>query len=560
MMNVLLARSGVMHYRRCFLVCVVALFFCGAVKSVAFGAGDVARYDVFETQVTNSKIYTNPFDFNVIELRATFTSPSGSSYSFFGFYDGDGTGAQTGNVWKLRFTPNETGNWSYTYSWTDGTLGGSGTFNVVEGSLSGPLQVASDKTWYFKTARGNVFDARGYSLHQYLEGKYGRSVFTQVAIDDLKDKINTKVADRGYNLLMVLWPMQTDSAGNHWWLHTGSVRDFSRFDIRVWKRIEQVLETAKNRNVHVFPFAGLVDQESARPNDTELGKFLRYYAARLGVYPNHFGHSLTWEYQDIMGHSDATNIMTPLQNYLNNLPIPPLLSVHDHSNNSFTGWLDFSMRQLQSRSVFDGNVHGGGIQGGVGSAFTEMPIIGSEDIWEYQSGDFGQPRNGTEVRRGAWGVMMAGVMPIYNETGLSDSGAPAGGRSNFSGQGQPEVRRMFDFFYSKTRYRQYQKLNSLVSSASRQIASGISGQEYLVYDEDGGSITIDLSAASGSTVFSVLWFDPKSGTEQGAAGVTGGALRSVSSPFSGDSVLLLIATTSTPDTTPPGAPQGLTVQ
>jgi Putative collagen-binding domain of a collagenase len=79
----------------------------------------------------------------------------------------------------------------------------------------------------------------------------------------------------------------------------------------------------------------------------------------------------------------------------------------------------------------------------------------------------------------------------------------------------------------------------LVSSLGRQIASGIPGHEYLVYDENGGSITLDLSGVLPTADFSVLWFDPETGFEQNGGRVAGGAFRTLNSPFAGDSVLLL---------------------
>jgi chitodextrinase len=492
-------------------------------------------YEVWERAVENGKSYGNPYDFRQIELRATFEAPSGRTYDWFGFHDGNGSGGDNGTVWKLRFAPDEVGTWSYTYRWSDGTTGGSGTISVSDGGAPGPLRVASDRSWFLENARGRAFDARGYSLHQYLEGKYGRTRFGPSHVDDLIDKIGRKVADRNYNLLMMLWPMHTVRAGHHFWQGT----DFTRFDVSVWALLEDAIEAAAARRVYVFPFAGLVDQDSARPtSDDQLRVYLRYLAARLGCYWNLFGYSLTWEYHDILDDRRADWIMGTLHDDLSRLPVPPLLSIHDHSDNTFRDWLDFSMRQQQSRSVFDGNLHGGGKQGGVGSAFLDAPILGSEDIWEYQNGDFGQPRNGTEVRRGAWGIQMAGVMPIYSETGLSAARAPAGGQSNFSGEGERYVRLMYDFVFANTRYRRYQMLNGRVSASQRQIASGIPGREYLVYDENGGSVAIDLSGDGGLT-FQATWFNPVTGASTSAGSVAGGSTVSLTSPWSGDSVLLL---------------------
>ena len=466
-------------------------------------------------------------------------APSGATYDWYGFHDGDGEGGDNGSVWKARFAPDEVGTLSYNYSWSDGTPGGSGTFEVSDGGAPGPLRVATDRSWFFETARGTPFNARGYSLHQYLNGKYGRSHFGSTEIRDLIDKIHTKVADRNYNLLMLLWPIQTDIAGKHFWQGADPGIDATRFDVSVWALLEDVIEEAASRRIYTFPFAGLVDQLSARPDsDGEFQVYLRYLAARLGPYWNVFGYSLTWEYHDIYSDSRADWILRTLDGYLNPLPNPPLLSIHDHSDNSFQGWLDFSMRQQQSTTVFDGNVHGGGRQGGVDTNFTDDPIIGSEDIWEYQNGDYEQPSSGTEVRRGAWGLQLAGVMPIYSETGLSTGRAPTGGQSNFSGEGEPYVRLMYDFVFANTNYRQYQILNDRVNAAQRQIASGIPGQEYLVYDEDGGSITVDLSSDSGVS-FDATWFNPLTGASQSAGPVTGGSTPTLTSPYTTDSVLLL---------------------
>jgi hypothetical protein len=101
------------------------------------------------------------------------------------------------------------------------------------------------------------------------------------------------------------------------------------------------------------------------------------------------------------------------------------------------------------------------------------------------------------------------------------------------------VRRKFDFWYTRTEYRRYRQLNELVSAREGQICSGISGSEYVVYDQHGGDIAIDLSAGSPDHSFTVLWFDPASGREQKRPEVAGGARRTLSSPFPADSVLLL---------------------
>jgi hypothetical protein len=265
----------------------------------------------------------------------------------------------------------------------------------------------------------------------------------------------------------------------------------------------------------------------------DFKNFLHYWIARFGPFYNFFGWSPTWEWMDIWKPGQLNQIML-FAHRLN--PFPTLLSAHDCSHSRFSNWLSFSMRQAQSNTIFDGNSRIAGKKqrwcdgnGGIGAPFLDLPIIGSEDIWEFKSGILGFPRNAQEVRRGAWGVMMSGVLPIYSEW-VDGAG---------KGEGEPEIRRMFDFFYSKTKYRQYMQLNTLVPGSEGQICSGIPGNEYLIYDINGGVINMDLSWLNVKDELSVLWFNPGNGVEMKAYSTKGGATRSLRSPFEGDSVLLL---------------------
>jgi len=62
--------------------------------------------------------FPNPFlDYR---LQVTMTSPSGSSYLLPGFFAGDGHGKGTGNLWQVRFSPDELGDWSYLASFRGG--------------------------------------------------------------------------------------------------------------------------------------------------------------------------------------------------------------------------------------------------------------------------------------------------------------------------------------------------------------------------------------------------------------------------------------------------------
>lgn len=61
---------------------------------------------------------SNPFlDYR---LQVYFTGPDGQIYNVPGFFAGDGEGGGTGNVWRVRFTPDEAGMWQYKASFQSG--------------------------------------------------------------------------------------------------------------------------------------------------------------------------------------------------------------------------------------------------------------------------------------------------------------------------------------------------------------------------------------------------------------------------------------------------------
>lgn len=60
----------------------------------------------------------NPFlDFR---LQVRFTAPSGVEYDVPGYFAGDGTGGLAGEVWRVRFAPDESGTWRFRVSFRKG--------------------------------------------------------------------------------------------------------------------------------------------------------------------------------------------------------------------------------------------------------------------------------------------------------------------------------------------------------------------------------------------------------------------------------------------------------
>lgn len=104
----------------------------------------------------------NPFlDYR---LQVTFVGPDGKRLSVPGFFDGDGQGGSDGDVWRVRFTPDQAGPWRFVASFRSGPAtaisldenagtpaafhGASGSFDVAERDDAAPGFLAKGRLEY----------------------------------------------------------------------------------------------------------------------------------------------------------------------------------------------------------------------------------------------------------------------------------------------------------------------------------------------------------------------------------------------------------------------------
>ena len=116
----------------------------------------VPLYEIVTLSCDAERDISNPFI--SITLSAVFNSPDGRRFAVEGFFNGNRT-------WLLRFMPDQTGNWSF--SWQFGNDSGTGTFSCVSqqnSTLHGHIWVDPDNPHKLR------FDD-GTPLH-WLGGKY----------------------------------------------------------------------------------------------------------------------------------------------------------------------------------------------------------------------------------------------------------------------------------------------------------------------------------------------------------------------------------------------------
>ncbi len=287
------------------IVLVWALGIQGWMPAVADNAPDgVGQYRLFEYRVINNGTYSNKF--TDVELLVDYTSPSGREISFWGFFDGDGLGGgslENGSVWKMRFMPDEVGEWHYAYRWSDGTPGGNGSFDCTEdGAGKGILQpYKSNPHWFAYNGDEPVW------LKSYYETGHG-SIAQD--FDWVSTHVFQPLIDNGYNHLQVNWLMSLCCYEQYYkdgpppstldldLYENGKAS--STMNLKVWQLMEKRLAWLNDRNVGVHMFLGFDGSRNGGPrwedlSDSEKHFYVKYAVARLAPFANLAGWNFVWE-------------------------------------------------------------------------------------------------------------------------------------------------------------------------------------------------------------------------------------------------------------------------
>ncbi|HAH23622.1 MAG TPA: hypothetical protein DCL77_07680 [Prolixibacteraceae bacterium] len=117
----------------------------------------VKKYEKFEVLLNLSKVnIKNPYDPDDIDVYAFFTAPSGKKIKINGFYDN----YRRANQWKIRFSPNETGEYNYQIYVNDEGRKGETTvnqFTAIESTHHGWIKPSVINPHYFVQDDGTSF-------------------------------------------------------------------------------------------------------------------------------------------------------------------------------------------------------------------------------------------------------------------------------------------------------------------------------------------------------------------------------------------------------------------
>ena len=96
----------------------------------------VHLYGTYTINQTNVSEFDNRFHFEEIQLEAEIISPNGTRFIQLGYFDGLSKDTLQPQ-WKVKFTPHSAGEWRYRTSWSDGSRGSSGRFQVLRETRNG---------------------------------------------------------------------------------------------------------------------------------------------------------------------------------------------------------------------------------------------------------------------------------------------------------------------------------------------------------------------------------------------------------------------------------------
>ncbi|MBL8132399.1 MAG: DUF5060 domain-containing protein [Anaerolineae bacterium] len=208
-------------------------------------SAEVGRFEKFEAQITLDAQFDNPYDPQEIRLDAEFTAPSGRVISVAGFYyeefsyNGGSVAPSGESSWRVRFTPQEVGEYRYRIaaSTAGASLSSDGySFMALESDLPGFVRVDARNQRYFAFDNGSPYFPVGLNMAWSLSNTIGEYT-------TWLDKLHAS----GGNFIrvwMAPWNMSIE------WIDTG-LGDYSRRQFRAYE-LDQVIALAEERGVYIM--------------------------------------------------------------------------------------------------------------------------------------------------------------------------------------------------------------------------------------------------------------------------------------------------------------------
>lgn len=485
------------------LVCLAGL----AMGHDVVRAADTPLYGIFEQSFTHAHdAGGNPY--TSIAASVTLTAPDGQPRKAQLFWDG-------GSTWKLRFSPDKTGAWTYSVVSSDAGLNGSsGSFSVVPSKNHGGIQAMPGHPYAFQYQDGTPF---------YFMGDTAWSYYTNDAAERhdraaARHYVDVR-ASQGFN---VVHSMLLNEFG---WDNDGG-KPFNSFDAETinpayFQEVDQRVAYLNDKGITAGILLAFAKSTHSRDGydwqkltSPARNRFAQYVAARYGAYNAYF--VVTGEWQEALTPAEFNVLGTTIST---TDPHRRMIAMHaggEMSSEAFADqpWVNFGdYQQIYThlhKAILTARDH-------------EKPVVNSEYAYYLRDQDsdgvVDKPNSATlkQIRDASWDIAMAGG---YMITGF---GTTYLGGARDPGPFDVDVAKNDDWEEDATilmnffRDRKFWKLephDELISDGGNgtRYALAASGEEYVAYVRNGaGDITLSLGPNVAAATYRLQRFNPRTG-------------------------------------------------
>lgn len=473
----------------------------------------VARFDTAEVVLRADRTFNGssgtPNPFTDVTLTAQVTSPGGKVYTVDGFFDGDGAGGQNGNVFKLRIYLNELGTWRWRTTSNNaglnakvGTVSCSGTLAGAFGKGAIVENPAHPRTFMYQYGEPVYLIGKFLDTAAPVPIQYSHTLFSEKLTDANRQAMLNRHLGMKLNKMAVYLANKGDysSTSTTPWLGTATSNDKSRFNLARWRMFERWVLKMRDAGVVAQLWFFADDSGFGDLPDADRKRLIRYGMARMSGYVNTL-FTLALEWQEGWSTAEVNATASYLHQWNPWARCLSVLGTPGHFAFPSATWADY-MQIQPGNGTGHSQVHSHGLHN---RAAANKPLM----VEEYATG-----AENTGNRQKAWSALLT---------------APAGSGTGAFLQPLAQFVALIDF-------ERMTPADSLVVSGG---AYGMaeSNRAYVFYLFNGGAVTLDLAAATGT--FIAEWYDPRTGTFRAAPAASGGGRRSYTAPASGDWVLYL---------------------
>ena len=533
------------------LVCLALLSFgCNQVADVSGGRALWHTVTLtFGGPETSESAEPNPF--TEYEVEVALRSPAGKAWSIPGFFAADGdaaeTGAESGDRWRARFTPDELGQWTYEARLSDGDLLAAGSFDVAESNKAAPdfrargmLQYVNERYPVFAGSGERFLKGGADSPENFLAyADFDATVSQGGANPEFLHRYEPHVADwgsgdptwqsgKGKGIIGALNYLASHGVNSIYFLTQNvggdgddvwpwvSPEDFTRFDVSKLEQWEIVFEHADNLGIQLHVLTA--ERENDRLLDEgELGPTRKLYYRELAArFAHHraliwnLGEETTNTTEQLKAHAEYLHQVDAYDHpvVVHTLATP---DKHEAVYAPLLGyeWFDGASMQIRDDEI----VHDTLISWMRRSAEAGHPWIVAFD--EQRRGNNGvapddmDDSRQDERRDHLWATLMAGSAGIEWYFGYDYPNSDLNLEDFRSREGVWQMTRIaLELFHSELPFWEMNSADELSPDDGVYVLAK-PGEAYAVYVPEGGTARLVL----GEGDYTVRWFDPAEGGE-----------------------------------------------